>query len=79
MERSERGRPWHGTSKDDSLKMKIEVVVLVGLYGIWEGGVRCGGSAGSARSRTPACAPVAVLHAVRRVLEACSGVYGTGR
>lgn len=55
--------------------MKIEVVVLVGLYGIWEGGVRCGGSAGSAR--TPACAPV--LHAVRRVLEACSGVYGTGR
>lgn len=56
--------------------MKIEVVVLVGLYGIWEGGVRCGGSA---LGRLVGSRAQRVLHAVWRVPEACSGVYGTGR
>ena len=56
--------------------MKIEVVVLVGLYDIWEGGVRW-----PVRwvGRLVVPSEQRVLHAVRRVLEACSGVYGTGR
>ena len=58
--------------------MKIEVVVLVGLYGIWEGGVRCGGSAGSAR--TPARVHLCCMRCgvYSRRVQACTGRVGKG-